>query len=139
MGLRPVEVDPSTSYRVRRSVPLLDQGDGEEVRAQLKVRFDPQESLTQHDEGCDLLDPIRVEVLQLYLIVMEEPLEEGMKGRPKPTIMEVREGDDVAITWRQQLLAASTMPLLGSERGSGALARVGAQRRGRFVKMAMMR
>jgi hypothetical protein len=48
------------------------------------VRFNPQEPLAQHDEGRDLLDPIQVEVLELNLVVMKEPLEEGMRGTPNP-------------------------------------------------------
>jgi hypothetical protein len=58
-------------------IRAVDQGDGEEVLLELEVRFDPQESLTQHDEGLDLLDPIWVEVLHLILIVMEEPQKKG--------------------------------------------------------------
>jgi hypothetical protein len=106
IGPRPAEMDPGSSYQGHRPVPLLDQGDSEEVPPQLKVRFDPQEFLAQHDEGRDLLDPVRVEVLQLYLIVMKEPSEEGMRGRPEPALVEVHEGDDVAITRHRQLLAA---------------------------------
>jgi hypothetical protein len=53
-----------------------------------------------------LLDPVWVEVLQLNLVVMEEPPEEGMRGHPKPALVEVREGDDIAITWCHYLLTA---------------------------------
>jgi hypothetical protein len=70
MGLGSVEVDSIIAYRGRRPIPLLDQGDGEEVPLELEVRFDPQKPLAQHDEGRNLLDPIRVEVLQLNLVVM---------------------------------------------------------------------
>jgi hypothetical protein len=45
-------------------------------------------------------------VLQLYLIVMEEPPEEGIRGHPKPALVEVHEGDDMAIMRHRQLLAA---------------------------------
>jgi hypothetical protein len=90
-------MDFGAAYQGRRPVFLLDQGDSEEVPPELEVGFDPQESLAQHDEGHDLLDPIWVEVLQLDLVVMEETLEEGMRGHPKTALMEVREGDDVII------------------------------------------
>jgi hypothetical protein len=41
LGPRPAKMDSSTSYRGRRSVSFLDQGDGEEVPLELEVRFDP--------------------------------------------------------------------------------------------------
>jgi hypothetical protein len=106
VGLRSVEVDSAVAYQGHRPVPLLDQGDGEEVPLELEVRFNPQEPLTQLDEGRDLLDPIQIEVLQLNLVVMEEPPEEGMRGHPKPALMEVREGDNVAIARRWYLFTA---------------------------------
>jgi hypothetical protein len=71
------EVDSGAIYQGRRPIPLLDQGDGEEVSPELEVRFDPQEPLTQRDEGCNLLYPVRVDVLQLNLVVMEEPQKKG--------------------------------------------------------------
>jgi hypothetical protein len=39
------------------------QGDKEEVPPQLKVGFNPQIPFAQRDEGRDVLDPIRVQVL----------------------------------------------------------------------------
>jgi hypothetical protein len=70
------------------------------------MRLDPQEPLAQHDEGRDLLDPVGVEVLQLYLVVVEKPTEEWMRGHPESALMEVREGNNIAISQRWQLLTA---------------------------------
>jgi hypothetical protein len=52
------------------------------------------------------LDHTRVEVLQLDLVVMEEPSKKEMRGHPEPALVEVREGDDVTITRCQHLLMA---------------------------------
>jgi hypothetical protein len=82
------------------------QGDGKEIPPELKMRLDPQQSLAQCNEGRDLLDPIRIEVLQLYLVVVEKPAEEGMRGHPESALVEVREGNDVAVPRRWQFLAA---------------------------------
>jgi hypothetical protein len=35
------------------------------------VQLDPQESLAQRDEGSDVLNPVRVQVLQLDAIVVQ--------------------------------------------------------------------
>jgi hypothetical protein len=106
MGPESVKMDSSAAYRGHQPILLLDQGDSEEVPPKLDVGFDPQESLAQRDEGHDLWDPIRVEMLQLDLVVMAEPQEEGMRGHPKPALVEVHEGDDVTITWCWHLLTA---------------------------------
>jgi hypothetical protein len=45
-------MDPSASYRCHRSIPYVDQGDGEEIPPELEMRLDPQESLAQHDEAA---------------------------------------------------------------------------------------
>ena len=62
---QPPEVDACASYWHRGLLAslLLDQGDGEEISPELKVRLDPQVPLTHHDEGRDVLDPIGVQVL----------------------------------------------------------------------------
>ena len=75
----PPEVDAYASHRHRgllASLLLIDQGDGEEISPYLEVGLDPQVPLAHHDEGCDVLDPIRVQVLQLNLIVVQQTLEE---------------------------------------------------------------
>ena len=53
------------------SLLLHDQGDREEISPQLEVGLDPQVPLAHHDEGCDVLDPVGVQVLQLDLIVVQ--------------------------------------------------------------------
>jgi hypothetical protein len=45
-------------------------------------------------------------VLQLYLVVVEKPTEEWMRGHPESALMEVREGNNIAISQRWQLLTA---------------------------------
>jgi hypothetical protein len=70
------------------------------------VGFNPQESLAQHDESRDVLDPIWVEMLQLDLVVVEEPPKEGMRGCHEPTPVEVRDGDDVTIARHRHLLTS---------------------------------
>ena len=44
-------------------LPLLQEGDGEEIPPQIKVGTNPQEPLTQGDEHCNMLDPMGSEVL----------------------------------------------------------------------------
>jgi hypothetical protein len=44
-----------------------------------------------------VLDPVRVEVLHLNLVVVKQPPKEGIRGHRKPTLMKAREGDDVSI------------------------------------------
>jgi hypothetical protein len=87
-------------------VLLLDQGDGKEIPLVLEVGFDPQVSLAQHDESHDVLDPVRVEVLQLDQVVVKKPLEERMRGYRKPALVEVHEGHDVTIARCRHLLRA---------------------------------
>jgi hypothetical protein len=48
------------------------QGDGEEVPPQLEVGLNPQIPFAQHDEGCDVLDPVGIQVLQLDLVVVQQ-------------------------------------------------------------------
>ena len=79
----PQEVDARASHQhqdLLASVLLPVQGDGEEVPPQLEVRLDPQVPLAHRDEGRDVLDPVGVEVLQLNLVVVQQPQEERMRG-----------------------------------------------------------
>ena len=50
---------------------LLLEGNGEEVPPHIKVGTNPQESLTQGEECRHVLDFIGIEVLQLYLVVVQ--------------------------------------------------------------------
>ena len=72
----PPKVDAHASHwhqDLPTSVLLPVQGDGEEVPSQLEVRLDPQVPLAHRVEGRDVLDPIGVEVLQLDLVVVQQP------------------------------------------------------------------
>jgi hypothetical protein len=46
------------------------------------VILDPQVTFTERDEGHDVLNPIRIKVLQLDLVVVEGPEEEAV-GRSR--------------------------------------------------------
>jgi hypothetical protein len=61
------------------------------------VGIDPQVALAQRDEGRDVLDPIGIKVLQLDLVVIQEPSKEPMGRRHEPALMEVHEQHNVAI------------------------------------------
>jgi len=43
--------------------PRLDGGDGEEVQEEIESRVDAEEAFAQGDEGRNMLDPIRIQVL----------------------------------------------------------------------------
>jgi hypothetical protein len=42
-------------------------------------------------------------MLQLELVVVQQPTKESMERNREPTLMEGDEGDDVAIEWRQRI------------------------------------
>ena len=65
------------------------------------MRTDPQEPFTQHDESRHVLDPIGVEVLQLDLVVVQQPLEKSVGGGHEPTLMEVSERYHIAVRPRR--------------------------------------
>ena len=77
----------------------------------------PQESLTQGDEHRNVLDFVGIKVLQLHLVVMQQPPKELVGGGGESPLMEVSEGHDVAIRRRQCVLIAGQPPLLGGGRG----------------------
>ena len=87
------------------------QGDGIEVPPQLKVRLDPQVPLTHRNEGHDVLDLIRVEVLQLDLVVVQQPPKEWMRGDCEPALMEGCKGDDVTVGWHCHILVPGNLEL----------------------------
>ena len=65
-------------------LPLLLEGDGEEVPPQIEVEADPQESLAQGDECHHVLDPVGIEVLQLDLVVVQQPRRNLWAGVANP-------------------------------------------------------
>ena len=53
-----------------------------------------------------MLDPIGIEVLQLDLVVVQQPLEEQMRRDREPVLVEEREGDDVTVGQHRHPLVA---------------------------------
>ena len=60
-----------------------------------------------------MLDLVGIEVLQLNLVVVQQPSEKSMSGGSEPALMKVHERHHIAIGWRQHLLLAGQQPLLG--------------------------
>jgi hypothetical protein len=71
-------------------LPLL-QVNGEEVPLEIEVRFDPHVTFVESDEGRDVLNPIGIQVLQLNLVIVEEPEEEAVGRSREPALVEMRE------------------------------------------------
>jgi hypothetical protein len=57
-----------------------------------------------------VLNPVVIQVLQLHLVVVQQPSEERMDRRHEAPFMEVDEGDDVPQWWHR--LPAGNDPLL---------------------------
>jgi hypothetical protein len=51
------------------------------------VGINAHERFTQQNESRYVEDDIGMEVLDLYLVVVEEPAHEQMKGQPEPTLI----------------------------------------------------
>ena len=60
--------------------------------------LDTQISLAQRDEVHDVLDPIGIQVLQLDLVMVQQPSEERVGRNHESVLVEGREGHDVAGT-----------------------------------------
>ena len=54
-----------------------------------------------------MLDPVGIEVLQLDLVVVQQPLEERMRADREPMLMEGHEGDDVTVGRHRHLMAGN--------------------------------
>ena len=78
----------------------------------LEVRLDPPATLAQRDEYRDVIDPVRVQVLQLDPVVVQQPAEEAVRGHREPALMEVGKGDDVAVRQRRRILKLRHLPLV---------------------------
>jgi hypothetical protein len=59
-----------------------------------------------------MLNPIRIQMLQLNLVIVEEPQEEAVGRRHKPAIVEVRERHHVAVRRRREVVAIRYYPLV---------------------------
>ena len=60
-----------------------------------------------------MLDPIGSEVLQLHIVVIQQPPKELVGGGGKSPLMKVGEGHNLAIEWRQCVLIVGQPTLLG--------------------------
>ena len=81
----------------------------------------PQERLTQGDERRNVLDPIGSKVLQLHLVVIQQPSKELVSRYGESPLMEESKGHDISF-WRQQhVLITGQPPLLdGGQRAKEA-------------------
>ena len=83
----------------------------------------PQERLTQGDERRNVLDPIGSKVLQLHLVVIQQPPKELMGGDGEPPLMKASEGHHIAFGRRWLILIVGQPPLLyGGQRAKEATA-----------------
>jgi len=76
------------------------------------VGTNPQEPLTQGDERRNVLDPIRIKVLQLHLVVLQQPLKELMSGHGESSLVEESKGHDIPFGRRWLILITRQLPLL---------------------------
>jgi hypothetical protein len=111
-------MDADASHRHRQVrlflLPLLEQGDGEEVPPQLEVGLDPKISLAQGDEGRNVQNPIRIQVLQLDLLVVQQHPEESVGRARKPMLEEGHEGHNVTVGRRRRILTAGHEPSISA-------------------------
>ena len=105
-------VQPTGAGTITPLTFCLDEGDCEEELPQLEHRRDAEEALTQGDESGDILNPIGIRMLQLHLVVVQQPPEERMGGCREASLVDVHERDDVP-RWRLRLrFAGGDDPLL---------------------------
>ena len=62
-----------------------------------EIGLNAQIALVQSNEGRDLQDQVGVEVVQLDLIVVEEPTKEVTRRRAKSPLVKASEADDVPV------------------------------------------
>jgi hypothetical protein len=77
----------------------------------IKMGLDPQITFTQCDEDGDVLNPIGIQVMQLDLIVMEEPEKEMMRRHRKTMLVEMHKRHHVTGGQRQELMITGQLPL----------------------------
>ena len=93
-----LKLDAGASHRriqLLLLLPILLEGDDEEVPPKIEVGADPQKSLTQGNERRYVLDLVGIEVLWLYLVVVQQSSKESVGGGGKPALMEAHERDDM--------------------------------------------
>ena len=77
------------------------------------MRINPQEPLAQGNKRCNVLDPIGGKVLQLHLVVIQQPSKEPVGRYGESPLVEVSEGHDIPFGRRWLILIARQPPLLG--------------------------
>jgi hypothetical protein len=55
--------------------PRLDEGDGEKIQEDVENRGDTEKTFAQSDEGGDVLNPVRIQVLQLQPVMLQQHME----------------------------------------------------------------
>jgi hypothetical protein len=84
---------------------------GEEMSPQVPLGVNPQKPLANRHENDRLRDGVRVEVMQLHLVIVRERPHEETRRHPKPPLMEGGEADHVP-RWRSRVgLAPRGQPL----------------------------
>ena len=92
------EMNDGTSHRhAQLLLPdlLLQKVDSEEISPQVEVGTNPQEPLTQGDERRNVLDPIGSKVLQLHLIVIQQPSKELVGEDGESLLVKVSKGHNI--------------------------------------------
>ena len=92
---------------------LLQKIDGEEMSSQIKVGTNPQEPLAQSDECRNMLDPVGGMVLQLDLVVIQQPPKELVSMYGESPLMGVSKGHDIPFGRQRLVLIIGQPPLLG--------------------------
>jgi len=91
-------MNAGTSHRHVHILPPnlpLRQTDSEEVPPQIEVGIDPQETLTQGNKCRHMLDTIGGKMLQLHLVIIQQPPKKSMRGYGKSPLMKDGKGHGV--------------------------------------------
>ena len=91
-------MNAGTSHRHTHILPHnlpLRQTDGEEVPPQVDMGIDPQETLTQGNKRRHVLNTVGGKMLQLHLVIIQQPLKKSMRGYGKSPLMKDGKGHDV--------------------------------------------
>ena len=71
----------------------------------------PQEPLAQGDEIRDMLDPIGIKMLQLHLVVIQQPPKKHMGRDSESLLMEESKRHDIPLRRRWLVLITGQQPL----------------------------
>ena len=73
--------------------------------------IDPQETLAQGNKRHHMLNPIGSKMLQLHLVIIQQPPKKSMRGYDKSPLMEDSKRYDVPFEQRRRLLLTGQQPL----------------------------